>query len=659
MIVLQTNRIAKSFSGIDILRNISLTVQEKERLAIVGANGAGKTTLLRILAGEITPDSGSVAIANGASVGYVSQYAGKAEASESVYSFVEKAFSEIRQMEQKLRQMEAQMADPALQENLHSYNMLMERYANLQKSFADAGGFSIDAQIRRILHGMNFPPETHTLSVSSLSGGQKTRLALARLLAAQPSLLLLDEPSNYLDTTTLHFLETYLQQYEGSVIVVSHDRYFLDEVATAIFHIEHGTGKRYPGNYNYFVETRALELEQQKNAYEAALSERQRLESFVQKNIARASTTKRAQSRRKLLERMGVLQPPDSQSPKLALQFSERRPSGKDVLEVHDLQIGHNQTPLTAPIHFSIRRGQRVALLGENGVGKTTLLRTLAGELLPLAGQIQYGTHVDLGYYSQEQENLNPQQTVLAAVWDEFPHLDQTTVRTALGRFLFRGEEVEKLVAGLSGGEKSRINLCRLMLLQGNTLLLDEPTNHLDLLAKEALEEAMEDFTGTILFVSHDRYFIDAMATHVGVLTKDGLVLHEGNYTDWLAREKAIQEAAEERARENQQIAFNERQKNAEKNSLKEIPKTRVRSADLRRARERVEKLENLIAEAETQLESCLQQQTTVTLEQQWTELEHWQRQENEIRTHLAELMKDWEHAQIHLEELERLNHNW
>ncbi len=552
MIIFQANHIEKQFDGHVVLRDVSLVVQDRERIGLIGANGAGKSTFLRIALGEIEPDGGVVSLAKNTSVGYVAQYVITDE-TISVFSFVAESFQDLYELERRMRALEQAMATPEVYEDTRRFEAVSAEYDSLQQQFEDAGGYAIEARIRRVLDGLRFPPEMHQLPVQALSGGQKTRLSLARLLAWQPQLLMLDEPTNYLDTDTLTWLEGYLKGYEGAVLLVSHDRYFLDAVATGIVELEDGRTTRYEGNYSDYMEQKAHREAAELKQYELQQKEIQRLETFVQKNIVRASTTKRAQSRRKLLEKMTRLEKPNANTPKMAVRFTPRRMSGKDVLFIEDLVVGYGAVRTAGPIRLNVHSGMRIAIVGPNGIGKTTLLNTLVGRLPALSGHIRFGHHVDLAYYDQEQEDLDDSKTVFRQIHDEHPDFDIYAVRTALARYLFRNNDVDRPVAALSGGERSRLSLCRLMLTGANLLLMDEPTNHLDLLAKEVLEDALADFEGTLIFVSHDRYFIDALATHVLAIDEHGARLYIGNYSDYLEKrmqEMAVQDQVEQAVRD-------------------------------------------------------------------------------------------------------------
>ncbi|MCF8566351.1 ABC-F family ATP-binding cassette domain-containing protein [Alicyclobacillus tolerans] len=675
MNLLQANRIEKQYDGHEILRGANLAVQSKERVALVGQNGAGKSTLLRIVIGEENPDAGEVSLARGASLGYVSQFV-SAQGQVTVYDYVAESFQAVFDMENRMRGMEKQMSDPAVYRDEQQFLTLSESYDRLQHEFLEAGGYSVSSRIRRVLDGLSFPAEMHQLSVESLSGGQKTRLSLARLLAMQPDLLVLDEPTNYLDTDTLSWLEDYLQSYDGAVLVVSHDRYFLDKVATALYELENGQTARYTGNYSDFIEQKAARQEQEQKRYEAQQKDIARMEEFVQRNIVRASTTKRAQSRRKLLERMERIERPSANVPKLALNFECARTSGKDVLSVQDAVLGYPGKRLAGPLNLEVHRGQRVAVIGPNGVGKTTFLKALTGDWPPQSGSVHWGVGVELGYYDQEQKNLDSTKTVLEQIHDEYPGLDLTTVRTALGRFLFRGEDVQKPVAALSGGERSRLSLCRLMLQQANVLVLDEPTNHLDLLSKEVLEDALDDYPGTILFVSHDRYFIDALASHVAVLGESGFTLYIGNYTEYQTKKAADEKWAEETAasepsgrakRSNPSLQGFEsvfsgpsRQENLKSPALSgendggEAPKRRVvRSADLRKLRERVQQLEARISEIEDRQQAIGDELVSAGMEQDLDTVQKLNLELEALGKEHEVKLTEWEQAAFDLEELE------
>lgn len=547
--LLQATDITKLYGVTTILGGIGLQVLERDRIGLVGVNGAGKSTLLQILAGELTPDGGQIFKAKETRVGYLAQNSGL-QSDRTIWEEMLDVFSDLTETEQELRRMEIQIADPGLAHDDKAYQDLLTRYAIKSDWFKDQGGYEIETRIRSVLHGMGFGSFSPDTVISTLSGGQKTRLALARILLQAPDLLMLDEPTNHLDIQTLTWLEDYLRNYSGALLVVSHDRYFLDRLVTAIVEIERHQSRRYTGNYSRYIELKAAEYESQMKLYEKQQDEIARMETFIQKNIVRASTTKRAQSRRKALEKMDVMDRPLGDLKKASFSFEAEITSGKDVLQVDGLSYAFEpgSSPLFKNVSFSLRRGETVALIGPNGIGKSTLLKILTGDLKPTAGSITWGTKVKVGYYDQEQSHLNPQNTVLEEVWNAFPHMEEARIRSVLGNFLFSGEDVLKKISALSGGEKARIALSKLMLQKANVLILDEPTNHLDLFSKEVLELALIDYDGTLLFISHDRYFLNKMAERIEELHPGGAEHFLGNYDDYLAKKQELQELAAEQA---------------------------------------------------------------------------------------------------------------
>lgn len=547
MIVLQVNQVTKSFNGEDILTNVKLEVQDRDRVALVGRNGAGKSTLLKIIAGEISYDTGEIVMPKNIRLGYLEQHAGL-ESKLTIWEEMKTIFAHLIESEKELRSLEMQMADPAIYENTEAYTRVAEAYDELQLAFKEAGGYRFESDMRSILHGMQFFPVDYDLPVQALSGGQKTRLALAKMLLSKPDLLILDEPTNHLDIATLSFLENYLKNYSGAVLIVSHDRYFLDQVVNFVYEVSRHNVSRYVGNYSAYLTQKAKNYEQDKKTFEKQQEEKAKLEDFVNRNLARASTTGMAQSRRKIIERTDWMDSPDGDEKSAKFGFDIDRPSGNDVLRLDDVSIGYPEKKISSNISFFVYKQDRIALVGPNGVGKSTLLKTIMKQLNTIDGAIQYGTNVQFGYYDQEQAALSGNKTVLQELWDEWPLLNEKDVRSVLGRFLFTGDDVQKTVSNLSGGEKARVALAKLMLLKANTLILDEPTNHLDLDSKEVLENALLDFPGTILFVSHDRYFINRIATKVIELSNDDAALFLGDYDYYLEKKEELEELALENA---------------------------------------------------------------------------------------------------------------
>lgn len=546
--LLQANDISKSYGTTAVLTHISLQIEERERVGLVGVNGAGKSTLLKIIAGELSADSGTIYISKETKLGYLAQNSGL-QSERSIWDELFEVYAPLVEAERELRRLEAAMADPAVAGDEKAWESVMRRYSQTSEWFREQGGYAMEARVRGILSGMGFGGFDPATKVSTLSGGQKTRLALAKLLLREPDLLMLDEPTNYLDIPTLTWLESYLRGYRGAVLVVSHDRYFLDALVQTIYEVERTSARRYTGNYSRFIELKAAEYEIQLKHFEKQQEEIARMEDFVRRNIVRASTTKRAQSRRKALERLERLDRPQGDLKRASFSFEIDRVTGRDVLKAEKLAVSFDGGApwLFQDVSLTLSRGETVALIGPNGIGKSTLLQALIGRREPDRGAVVWGSGVKLGYYDQEQTGLNPNLTVLEEVWNAYPHLEEERIRTVLGNFLFSGEDVLKKIAALSGGEKARVSLTKLMLLNANVLILDEPTNHLDLYSKEVLEAALIDYEGTLIFISHDRYFLNKMAERVVELAADGAVSYLGNYDDYVEKKLELAELAAER----------------------------------------------------------------------------------------------------------------
>ncbi|WP_025845684.1 ABC-F family ATP-binding cassette domain-containing protein [Brevibacillus agri] len=547
MILLQAEHIEKTYGIETILQDISLQIQTGERVGLVGVNGAGKSTLMKILAGELSYDSGLVRIPKDVTVGYLAQNGGL-ESERCIWDELLSVFDHLRAEEQELRELEAKMGDPAVLADEKRYQQILENYSLRSEAFKEKGGYSYEGAIRGVLHGLRFADMDYQTPIKTLSGGQKTRLALAKLLLQSPTILLLDEPTNYLDIETLTWLETYLQNYQGAILVVSHDRYFLDKLVTVVYEIERTRATRYVGNYSRFLDEKAARLEQELKRFEKQQEEIAKLEDFIARNIARATTTKRAQSRRKTLEKMERMDKPIMHNKSVNFSFDVAKMSGTIVMKANNLSVGYPDAVLSRGLTFEIEREERVALVGPNGIGKSTLLKTIVGKLKALAGDVHFGSNVTIGYYDQEHRNLNERNTVLGEIWDEYPHMLEKDVRTLLGNFLFSGDDVQKKISDLSGGERARVSLAKLMLKQANFLIFDEPTNHLDIFSKEVLENALYDYPGTILFVSHDRYFLNKIASRVLELTGDGVTSYLGNYDYYVEKKQELAELAAEQA---------------------------------------------------------------------------------------------------------------
>ncbi|MBU9713539.1 ribosomal protection-like ABC-F family protein [Evansella tamaricis] len=600
MILLQCVQLSKSFGAEKILSNVKLEVQSRDRIALVGRNGAGKSTLLKIIAKELSYDTGDLIIPKNVSIGYLAQDSGL-NSHRSIWEEMLLVFEHLQRMEQSLRKLEEKMSDPSDS----NYEKVLLEYDQMQQDFKDLGGYQYEADIRGILSGLNFSSFDYSTKINTLSGGQKTRLALGKLLLTKPDLLILDEPTNHLDIETLTWLENYLSGYDGAILVVSHDRYFLDRVVNQVYELSFNQTIKYIGNYSNYLEEKEKRLEIELKNYEKQQGEIKKLEEFVQKNIARASTSNRAKSRRKQLDKINPLNQPQIDDHSAKFRFEIQKQSGNDVLTVDQLVLGYDKHILIENVNLKLTRGESVALIGPNGIGKSTLIKAISKKLKPIEGNIYYGSNVAIGYYDQEQTELSSNKTVLKELWDEYPQTIEKDIRTVLGNFLFSGDDVLKSVSDLSGGEKARLALAKLMMKKSNLLILDEPTNHLDLDSKEVLESALIDYPGTLLFVSHDRYFVNRMATRVVELSEKNVTNYLGNYDYYLEKKleqeewKQLQEEIiansstnfPSRPSENQSVRTDyEREK-----ELKKIQRQRQR---------KIEELEKEIEQAEEQIAS-------------------------------------------------------
>jgi ATP-binding cassette subfamily F protein 3 len=596
--ILQVRNIHKTFGGTLVLERVHLQVNENERVGLIGPNGAGKSTLLKIITGRIPADEGIISIPKSARIGYLAQ-SYEVDSAGTVWDEVMNAFTHLRKQEERLRRMEAEMGSEAVLADTQHYHSLLDQYARLQETFERDGGYHYEARAKGALNWLGLGGfDWTTTPVSSLSGGQKTRLALAKLLLEQPDLLILDEPTNYLDMDALAWLEQTLESYPHAVLVVSHDRYFLDRIVQTVYEINRNQITRYSGNYTDYIRQREEQLAQWEKQYEEQQATIKQMEDFVQRNLARASTTKRAQSRRKALERMEKLDKPPSERKRAAIRFESGSRTAKEVLVTKGLTAGHRRDqPLIRPVNLRLERGDRVALIGPNGAGKSTLLKTLAHQIPPLSGTFHWGSGVALDYYDQEQEDLRMESTVLDEVWDAHPHLNQTQVRSYLGQFLFSGDAVFKWVKDLSGGEKARLSLVKRLLNRSNVLLMDEPTNHLDLESKERLEEALEHFDGTLLFVSHDRYLIKRLANQIWEIRDGTVSIHRGDYMSYLEwvreQEQALSEAKTRAESTHRESVRDQRQQERKARRLQREAETLERE---------IEALEKEIAHIEAEL---------------------------------------------------------
>ena len=594
MIILSAQHIAKSFGVNAVLRDVSLTVQQGDRIGLVGVNGCGKSTLMRILAGLDAQDGGEISLVRGLRVGYLAQQ-NMVTSGETVWNELQKVYEQVFAMEKKLRELEDEMAHAHT--DAQRFAQLSADYDRLTRRFEEADGYSWKSMVSGVLNGLGFKPAQYDQCVDSLSGGEQTRLCLARLLLQKPDLLLLDEPTNHLDMETLQWLENYLAAYKGSVLVISHDRYFLDHVCTGIVEILMGSSEQYNGNYTRYIAQRQERFESRMRAYEIQQKEIERQQAIIARYrmFNREKSIRAAESREKALDRMEKLEKPVDERA-IRFSFEARRRTGEDVLQLTEMSKSFGEKHLFHDLTLRVRAGDRVALIGPNGVGKSTLIKIIVGEEQPDTGFIRYGSNVDIGYYDQHQSTLHADKTVLDEIWDRFPQMEQSNVRGALGMFLFTGDDVFKPIHTLSGGEKGRVALTALMLRKDNLLLLDEPTNHLDMDSREVLEDALADFGGTIITVSHDRYFINRIANRIIEMQPDGVTEYIGNYDDYIERKNRPVAVEAEAGKTKTEL---EKEKRREKLSRQALRQLKIRAQEAEKA---VGVKEAEIAELEAQM---------------------------------------------------------
>lgn len=641
MIIAQAQDLEQRFGGNTIFSNISFSVPDNARIGLVGPNGAGKTTLLKIMTGQQEPTSGQFTINKGLKVGYIAQENALDE-DKTIWDEMLTVFDNLIEKNKRITKMQEQIAEHPEDEDL------LQRYDQLAYDFEQEGGFTYQAEIKSILNGFNFKENTWQKVIGTLSGGEKTRLAFVKLLLQKPPVLLLDEPTNYLDLDTLDWLEVFLKNYQGAIITVSHDQYFLDHLANQIFELNFGKLTTFKGNYSQYVKERELMNNQQEAAYEKQQEKIKKEEEFIQKNLVRASTTKRAQSRRKALDKMERIKPPKHKQ-KVRINFTSDRPSGKEVLIAKDLTIGYPDKTMVSDIDFQVNKNDRVAIIGPNGIGKSTLLKTIMKKLEPKDGSIKYGASLDIGYYDQELQSLDPSKTVLDTIWDRHKTMPEKDVRSILASFLFTAEDIDKTVGQLSGGQKARLTLTVLSLEKDNFLLMDEPTNHLDIEAKEVLEQALDTYDGTLLFVSHDRYFINELANKI-ISVRDGHAkIYNGNYSYYLD-EKAKQAAAVQEAEAEQTESTTSANQNKGKLSYQE---QKARDSQKR-------KLERAVSEAEARIEKLEAEEQEIQTEManpdiaaSFEKLGPLQEKLSAVQEQLEQANNDWENALEALDEFE------
>lgn len=627
MIILQANKIERSFAGEVLFDNINLQVDERDRIALVGKNGAGKSTLLKILVGEEEPTSGEINKKKDISLSYLAQDS-RFESENTIYDEMLHVFDDLRRTEKQLRQMELEMGEKSGAD----LDKLMSDYDLLSENFRQAGGFTYEADIRAILNGFKFDESMWQMKIAELSGGQNTRLALAKMLLEKPNLLVLDEPTNHLDIETIAWLENYLVNYSGALIIVSHDRYFLDKVATITLDLTKHSLDRYVGNYSRFVELKEQKLATEAKNYEKQQKEIAALEDFVNRNLVRASTTKRAQSRRKQLEKMERLDKPEAGKKSANMTFQSEKTSGNVVLTVENAAIGYDGEILSDPINLDLRKMNAVAIVGPNGIGKSTFIKSIVDQIPFIKGEKRFGANVEVGYYDQTQSKLTRSNTVLDELWNDFKLTPEVEIRNRLGAFLFSGDDVKKSVGMLSGGEKARLLLAKLSMENNNFLILDEPTNHLDIDSKEVLENALIDFDGTLLFVSHDRYFINRVATHVLELSEHGSTLYLGDYDYYVEKKAEVEMIQTEEASTSNQAK--------EASPVNDYQAQKESQKEARKLMRQIESLETEIEELESQSQAISEQMLETNDAEKLMEL---QAELDKISHRQEEAMLEWE----------------
>lgn len=534
MILLQINKLEKSYDGEVLFSDVDFEVKTGERIAIVGRNGAGKTTLMKIIAGVESYDEGNISKGKQVTIGYLTQQM-TLDSNDTVMNEMKKPFKDVINIEDKMKTLTDWLSIHADEYDQDIYKEKLSQYEALSNQYELMDGYNYESKIKTVLTGLDFKESDFDRQIQSFSGGQKTRLSMAQMLLSEPDLLLLDEPTNHLDMETTEWLENYLTHFKGAIVIISHDRYFLDKIVNQVYDVALGSVKKYVGNYSKFLKERDAHYEKVMAEYERQQNEIKKLETFVEKNITRASTSGMAKSRRKVLERMERIEKPRLDAKSAQINFEITRATGEDVLKVQNLDIGYSKS-ITPPINLEVKRHDRIAIIGPNGIGKSTLIKTIAQKIPALGGNIVYGSNIQIGYYDQKQAEFTSNMTILDYVWNQYAHMPEKDIRTILGRFLFTQEEVKKVINDLSGGEKARLQLALLMLEKNNVLILDEPTNHLDIDSKEMLEQALQNFEGTLLFVSHDRYFINELANNIFHITQNGNELFRGDYQYYLEK---------------------------------------------------------------------------------------------------------------------------
>lgn len=637
MILLQLNNVSKSFDGEEIFSDVHFEVKSHEKIGIVGRNGAGKSTLMKIIAGVDGYDSGNVSKIKNLKVGYLTQQM-TLDTDHTVWEEMSKPFAYLKQMEQEMQAETNWLADHADEYESETFKDHMARYETLSNQFERLEGYQFESKIKTVLHGLDFNEEDFNRSVNDFSGGQKTRLSLAQMLLSEPDLLLLDEPTNHLDMETTQWLEDYLNYFKGAIVIISHDRFFLDKTVNQIYDVALGAVQHYVGNYSKFITQRDQYYQKRMQEYERQQAEIKRLETFVEKNITRASTSGMAKSRRKVLEKIERIDKPMLDARSANIQFDFDRNTGNDVYHIRNLEIGYAE-PVIAPITMEITKGNHLAVIGPNGIGKSTFIKTVADRIPKLGGEIIHGANLRVGYYDQKQAEFKSNKTILDYVWDQYPTMPEKDVRAVLGRFLFVQDDVKKIINDLSGGEKARFQLALLMLERNNVLILDEPTNHLDIDSKEMLEQALQDFEGTLIFVSHDRYFINQLANKVFDMQPDGGTVYAGNYQYYLDKtEEKAAIAAKNEAQQAAQISTEENTNSYENQ--------KAQRRELRQLERQIENCEAEIEKFEQQIETIDHQLTQPEVFNDPEKAAQLAEEKDTIEHQLEQVMETWEELQ-------------
>lgn len=637
MILLQLNNVSKSFDGEEIFSDVHFEVKSHEKIGIVGRNGAGKSTLMKIIAGVDGYDSGNVSKIKNLKVGYLTQQM-TLDTDHTVWEEMSKPFAYLKQMEQEMQAETNWLANHADEYESETFKDHMARYEALSNQFERLEGYQFESKIKTVLHGLDFNEEDFNRSVNDFSGGQKTRLSLAQMLLSEPDLLLLDEPTNHLDMETTQWLEDYLNYFKGAIVIISHDRFFLDKTVNQIYDVALGAVQHYVGNYSKFITQRDQYYQKRMQEYERQQAEIKRLETFVEKNITRASTSGMAKSRRKVLEKIERIDKPMLDARSANIQFDFDRNTGNDVYHIRNLEIGYAE-PVIAPITMEITKGNHLAVIGPNGIGKSTFIKTVADRIPKLGGEIIHGANFRVGYYDQKQAEFKSNKTILDYVWDQYPTMPEKDVRAVLGRFLFVQDDVKKIINDLSGGEKARLQLALLMLERNNVLILDEPTNHLDIDSKEMLEQALQDFEGTLIFVSHDRYFINQLANKVFDMQPDGGTVYAGNYQYYLDKtEEKAAIAAKNEAQQAAQISTEENTNSYENQ--------KAQRRELRQLERQIENCEAEIEKFEEQIETIDHQLTQPEVFNDPEKAAQLAEEKDTIEHQLEQVMETWEELQ-------------